>query len=125
MRSRWVRSCPCLQSERNVAPNRPPRIKRGILKDDDARGIGPFDLLALDEQTAGARRVEPRDQPQQSRLSAPARSQEGDKLAAADAEADPVQHRQRLSLQVETMAHVTDRERCSADRIVTYRRRPF
>src|SRR6516162_1938914 len=115
----------CFQSERNVSPNRPPRIKRGILKDDDARGIGPFDLLALDEQTAGARRVEPRDQPQQSRLSAPARSQEGDKLAAANAQADPVQYRQRLPLQVETMAHFTDRQSCPADRVVTYRTRPF
>ena len=115
----------CLQPERNIAPNRPPRIKRGVLKDDDARGIGPFDRLALYKQTASAWRVEPRDQPQQSRLAAPARPEQGDELAAADAQADPVQYRQRLSLQVETMAHFTDRERCSADRIVIYRMCPF
>ena len=53
----------CFQPERNIAPNRPPRIKRGVLKYDDARGIGPFDRLALYEQTASAWRVEPRDQP--------------------------------------------------------------
>ena len=71
------------QAERNVAPNRPPWIKRGVLKNDDARRIGPLDRLALCEQGAGARKVEPRDQPQQSRLAAPARPQDGDELAAA------------------------------------------
>src|SRR5205823_2471272 len=77
------------------------------------------------EQRAGARRVEPRDQPQQGRLSAPARPQEGDELATADAQADAVQYRQRLPLQVEAMAHFMERQRCSADRIVVYRIRPF
>src|ERR1700741_1853740 len=115
----------CLQSERNVVPNRPPRIKRRVLKDDNARGIGPFDRFALYKETASAWIVEPRNQPQQSRLAAPARPEEGDELAAADAQADPVQYRQRLSLQVETMAHFTPRERCSADRIVIYRICPF
>jgi hypothetical protein len=38
------------QSERNVAPHRPPWIKRRVLKNDDARRIGCFDLCALCEQ---------------------------------------------------------------------------
>ena len=37
----------CFQSERNVAPHRPPWIKRGVLKNDDARRIGCFDLPSL------------------------------------------------------------------------------
>src|ERR1700730_9657971 len=111
----------CLQAESNVAPNRPPRIEGWILKNDDTRGIGSFDRLALYEETAGARSVEPRNQPQQSRLAAPARSEEGDELAAADAQADPVQHRQRVSRPVEGMADFADRERCSAHRVVIYR----
>ena len=113
------------QAERYVAPHRPPWIKRGVLKNDDARRIGSFDRFALREQRAGARKVEPRDQPQQGRLAAPARPQEGDELAAPNLQADPVEYRKRLPLQVETMAHLSDRERCSADRIVVYRMRPF
>ena len=37
----------CFQSERNVAPYRPPRKKRGVLKNDDARRIGCLDLPSL------------------------------------------------------------------------------
>ena len=111
----------CFQSERNIAPDRPPRIQGWILKNDDTRGIGPFDRLALYEEAAGAWSVEPRNQPQQSRLAAPARSEEGDELAAADAQADPIQYRQRLSRQVEVMAYFADRESCSAYRVVIYR----
>src|SRR5690348_16634621 len=35
------------QAERDVAPDRPPRVERGILKDDNTRRIGPFDCLAF------------------------------------------------------------------------------
>src|SRR5205807_765381 len=107
-----------VQTKCDVAPHRPPWIERRVLKHNDPRGIGPFDRLTLHEQRAGARNVEPRNQPQQGRLSAPARPQEGDELAAADLQADPVQYRQRLPLQVETMAHFPDYQRRSANRTI-------
>src|SRR5262249_19530978 len=108
----------------------PPWIKRGILKDDDARRIGCFDLSSLRQQGADGGSVEPGDQPEQGRFSAPTRPQESDELAAVDLQADAVQHRQRLPLQVEAMTHFAERQRGSADRVVAcdgryHRTRPF
>src|SRR5215469_18618045 len=113
----------CFEAERDIPPNRPPRIKRGILKDDNTRRVGPLDRLALCEQIPGARKVEPGDEPQQGRLAASARSQDGDELAVADPEADPVQYGQVLTVQCEMMAHVADCKRRSAHWIAIWQRR--
>src|SRR5215472_1843103 len=103
-----VKQSLCFQAKRDVAPNSPPRIKGGILKDDNTRRIGPFDRLAVCEQRAGAWKIEPGDKPQQRGFSAPARSQKGDEFPAADAEANAVQHVQRLAMQLEVMAQIAD-----------------
>src|SRR5437762_1382710 len=118
------------QTKRDVAPHRPPWIKRGVLKNDDTRRIGPFNRLALSEQGAGARSIKPRDQPQQGRLATPARSQEGDELAAANLQADAVENWQRSPLELETMSYLADYQRRSANRIIGcgrryHRTRPF
>jgi hypothetical protein len=77
----------------DVAAHGAPRIKRWILEHDDARRVRPADRLAVDEQPPGARFVEPGHDPQQRRLTAAARAEQGDELAGRGFEADILQYR--------------------------------
>lgn len=54
------------QPYRNVAPYRPPRIKRWILENDDACRIRPFNRLAVHEHAADGGKVKSGNEPQQS-----------------------------------------------------------
>src|ERR1051326_3564246 len=54
------------------------------------------DVDAVDEHVAGAGRVEPRNQPEQGRLAAARRSDDGDEFAAGDVERERMQDRERI-----------------------------
>ena len=108
-----------LQPERDIVPDRSPWKQRRVLKHHDARRDAvPLMRIAVLAQRAGARRLQPRDQPQQGRLAAAGWAEQRDELAGLDAEADIVQHRQHGAVDVEGMADALDVERSAGSRSV-------
>ena len=94
-----LRMAQCLQAQGHVAAHRAPGKQRGVLEDDDARGIGLGDGRAVLRHGTGRGRVQPGHQAQQRGLAAAAGAQQGDELARPHLQADLVEHLQRaLSL---------------------------
>ena len=93
-------------------------------------GSGAVDLAPVHQDATATRRLQPGDQTKQGGLAAAAGPEQCHELARAGEEVDRIEHRQRLSVQIESGWRTFDRSRDGARRGALgvrdyHRSRPF
>ena len=108
-----VRPGPChLEWQAHIPDDIEPGEQYRVLEDDAKLPLVSRSRRgrAVDTDLATRRFVEIGDEPQERRLSAPARADEGDELPDPDVEAYVRQRRERSAIQGERLADVSDRD---------------
>src|SRR6202161_3106174 len=103
-----------VQTSRDVFPDGRPGEKRGILKDEDPRGVGPVDSDTVGSNRACCRSIKAGHKTQQGRFAAARGAEQRYEFSRRDAEIDGLKNLEAYALQVEGMVQVANVDRYAA-----------